>query len=418
MFSLQTLLSYSSDLGVVLPVVFIILTAAAIALGFFIGYKKGARKISWGGLVWLFAGGAFSICSVTVSGTSFAGLDGKFAPAFVQFVTIFAFALFLIALGLIAYALCNKYYRPNLRKVKEEDEEEEEVALFAEPAFEYSEDENAPQFSEYVAEEEENATAEEGLIATEEPETKKSRIIGGAILGATFGFAAFIVLSLFMLFVNATALQSSGLGVMFDCALGAKMLETAQACAMDIATIGVIVAFACMGWKIGFIKSLRVMIISVGFTAAAVLSFGLPFTRVGNNGFLLASFIDRVSVAFCKIGAARLADVASRFVAGGMMFLASSVVMAGVCVGLHFLVKKFKKPLPNRALDSVLACVCFAVVGVLVVGVLWSGIATLVYADIIGTGSVMSQKAALSNAFVEGLGVYAARFFRKFIGAF
>ena len=418
MFSMQTLLSYSSDLGVVLPITFIVLTVAAIALGFVLGYKKGVRKSPWAALVWLFAGSVFSICSVTVGGSSFSFLKGKFAPEFTQFVTIFAFALFLVTLGLIAYGLCNKFFRPELRKVKDDEDDKDEVELFDEPKFEYSDDEATPAFDSYEANEEELAKAEDGFAVEEEPETKKSKIFGGIIYGATFGFAMFVLLSLITLFINATALSATGLGVMFDCALGAKMLEVAQACALDIATIGVIVAFACLGWKIGFIKSLRVMIISVGFTAAAVLSFSLPFTRVGDNGFLIASFINRTEIAFGKIGASRFAEVFSRFVAGGCMFLALSVVMVGVCVALHFLVKKFKKPLPNRALDSVLACVCFAIVGVLAVGVFWSGIATLEYADIIGTGSVMSKHAALSNAFVDGLGVYLTRLWSKFIGAF
>ena len=124
MFSLQTLLSYSSDLGIVLPITFIVLTVAAIALGFWLGYKKGVRKSPWAGLVWLFAGGVFSICSVTVGGSSFSFLKGKFAPEFTQFVTIFSFALFLVALGLIAYGLCNKFFRPELRKVKDEDDKD------------------------------------------------------------------------------------------------------------------------------------------------------------------------------------------------------------------------------------------------------------------------------------------------------
>ena len=92
--------------------------------------------------------------------------------------------------------------------------------------------------------------------------------------------------------------------------------------------------------------------------------------------------------------------------------------MVVVCVLLHLLVKKYKKPLENRALDSVLACVCFAIVGVLAVGIIWGGIATFAYADIIGTGSVLSEKAVLSNALFEGLGEYLNRIWSKFIGAF
>ena len=412
MIPLQALLSYASDLGVVLPVTFILLTVAAIALGFVFGYKKGVRKIAWGGLVWLFAGGIFSVCAASFDGVSLGG--GKFA----RFVLMLGFALFLIGLALVAYGLCNKYYRPDLRKVKEEDEEDED-ALFGEVTFEFSEDITAPQFNDYVATKEETEAVENvGLKETEEPETKKSRIIGGVIFGATLGLVAFLICSLFMLFVNSTSLRATGLGVMFDCKLGAGMLEIARACAFDFLTIGIIVGFACLGWKIGFIKSLRVMIICVGFTAAFVLSFGLPFTRVGREGFLLSSFIKRLSVAFGKIGAARFAAVASRLLTGGIMFLLSGGVMAVVCVLLHKLVKKYKKPLENRALDSVLACVCFVIVGVLTVGVIWCGITTFEYADIVYIDGVCSEKSALSHAMVDGLGEYLNRLWSQFIGAF
>jgi hypothetical protein len=70
MFSMQTLLSYSSDLGMVLPITFIVLTVVAIALGFVLGYKKGVSKSPWAGLVWLFAGSVFSICSVATATVS------------------------------------------------------------------------------------------------------------------------------------------------------------------------------------------------------------------------------------------------------------------------------------------------------------------------------------------------------------
>lgn len=414
MIPLQAILSYPAQLGVVIPVVFIVLTVLATALGAVYGYKKGMRKVAWGGLVWLFAGSIFSLCATVIHSFSLFG-GGKLA----RMVTILGLAIFFIGLALVAYGICNVYYRPELRKEKEdEDEEEDEGALFKEATFEYSEDVTAPQFNDYVASEEELNGEEGGLIATEEVETKAGKIAGGFIFGATLGLVAFVVTSLIMLFINATSLRFTGLGVMFDGGLGAGMLEIARACTFDFLTIGVIVAFACLGWKIGFIKSLRVMLICVGFTAAAVLSFGLPFTRVGKNGFLLASLIRRISAAFGKIGAARLAEVASRLLVGGMLFLFSSAVMVGVCVLLHFLVKKYKKPLQNRALDSVLACVCFGVVGVLAVGVIWCGVATFVYADVIGTGSVLSEKAALSNAMLEGLGAYLDRFWRKFIGAF
>ncbi len=415
---LHSMLSYSSDLGAVLPVLFLVLTAAAIALGFVYGYKKGAVKVSWGGLVWLFAGGIFSVCAAALSGTSLFGLDGKFEADFVQFITIFSFALFLIGLGLVAYGLCNRYYRPELRKEEKTDDEDEEVELFGEPTFEFSEDITAPQFNDYVATKEETEDEAVGALKeTEAPITKKSRVVGGVIFGATLGLVAFLVYSCIILFINATSLNATGLGAMFDCALGATMLKAAQACALEFLTIGVIVGFACLGWKIGFIKSLRVMLITVGFTAVFVLSFGLPFTRFGREGFLLGSFVRRLDGAVDLVGP-RFSAILSRLMAGTILFLLSGGVMAVVCVLLHKLVKKYKKPLKNRTLDSVLACVAFAIVGVLTVGVIWCVIYTFQHFGVIGVGSVTSDKSLLSNAMLNGLGAYLGRFWDCFVRAF
>ena len=370
------------------PLILAGVLGALLLIAFCIGLKKGARRISWTGLVWLVAGVAFLLLHKYVSATLNTALASvaQFLPeASRQYAGTLALAVGAVVDTLVLYGVFTLIFRPREKRRKKKFDK-------------YDDDDFDDEYDD-----------EETMFRKDyDKPSIVGRLLGGLLCAVNVGMILAVTVGTALLLLNGTGLKTHWAGL-FGNATVQKAIGYANQYALDLLLIGILVAFACKGNKKGFLETLRGLLMNLGIIAVLIYAFYLPFgataTGVAPVGVKGAVFrlVYRCEVAVASIGesAVSVAPIASKIVAGlllAILFVAATLLINWL---LKLAIKGVHKVGVLQAVNGSIASVIYLVVGAAVCVAIWMLFAVLAYYEIFNIANFFTDGATLSNAFLK-----------------
>lgn len=391
----------TADLVAKIPLIALIGCGAILLLAFIIGCKKGFRRVSWGGLFWLIAGVGFVVVNrfLREKNPLFSVFERKFRAGSAEFLSSVTLALATATVTLLFYGGLSLLLRPKMKWVKSKEVEYDDYG------FEYEVDD----------EDEENADETQGKKLLKKGYGKPSvfsRIVGGFTCVLNTATVLGIVLATCLLLVGTTSLSYGLTGNIFRSKIASYGLKISTAYFLDFLAIGLMLAVAYGGYKIGFINSLRIIFVYLGGLALVGACFALPFTGYAQKWTFLRTVVGRSSNLFLKIST-RFGVTLGKLFTG---FLATAIVIA-LLVLLDFALRKLDGVLFRakftRILDGVLSAILWLIVGAVIVGVALSVAYTLEEGGICNASKLFNNKSALGNGFYSFADAYLQPWIEK-----
>ena len=333
--------------------------AVMLLIAFFIGFKKGFRKVSWGGCVWVVASGGFFLLEYSF------GAENPLKPLFATIIsnkaTVAFLASFVCAIGCIMVALalqgvCSLLFRPRIKFMEKKKNRRKRGLKFERAEM------DCDDYEDYHSRK----------IVVRKGMRKPSifaRFFGGLICAVNLATVLVSVLSMALFAVCVTRLNEGLFAPAFQDEYMSRVQEYAIRYTFDFLMIGLILKIARSGFEKGCIESLRLLVIGVGRLVAIGLAFYVPFSgralSVEEGGVrIFHSFVYRC------IGAAKImglpeayAPLVGKLLAGILLFVLVLIVFAI----LSFFFKKLTAAVDGisafRVADGVLACVIYLVIG-------------------------------------------------------
>jgi hypothetical protein len=384
-----------------LPLAVAIFCAVILLTAFCIGLKKGARRVSWSGFVWMFAAGAFIVLDKVafVEGNplsaAFAGIASllvstqKQAVVVAEFLGAFALAAICCLVALILYGVCSLLFRPTIKRVKKN----ADIYTIDEEGIEY--DEEYYDYDDYEEYESRTTIRRKGYGTP----SFGGRILGGVIcmVNAAMVLAVIVFVALFA--IDATSLKETAIGAIYQVPLVHTLVDYAGTYALDVAFIGIIISYACKGQQKGLIETVRAVISSLGGLAGAIFSFYLPFSPLAQDGFI-GEYVNRCIDAGNALFGSTLPDIAPII----------GQILAGLilCIFIFILLKIIDKLLKKlshavyangvlRVIDGSIACLIYFVVGVVEVTLIWAAWYVLSFYGIFQAELLFTADSSLSS---------------------
>lgn len=378
-----------------------IFCAIVLLIAFCVGLKKGARRVSWGGFVWMFAAGLFVLFDKVVFQLNnpladlFSGLGNELGSSSEQGVQIAAFfGSFVVAVAccivaLVLYGVCTLLFRPSIKRIKKD----ADIYTIDEEGIEY--DEEYYDYDDYEEYESRTTVRRKGYGTP----SITGRLLGGLIcvVNAAMVLAVIIFVALFA--IDATSLKETALGVIYQVPLVVTLVEIAGTYALDIAFIGIIIGYACKGQSRGFIETLRMLISSFGGLAGTVFAFYMPFSPLGQSGFL-GEYVTRCIGAANSLFGASIPDIApiiGQVLAGLILCIFLMIILKIIDVLLKKVAAWVYGNGVMRIVDGSIACAIYFIVGIVVVALIWAVWFVLSYYGIFRAEALFSASSSLSS---------------------
>lgn len=384
--------------------------AVVLLIAFFIGLKKGGRKVSWSGVVWIVAGGGYLLAERYLAPKL--PLSSLFSRWFtdgrvVAFACSFALAVGCILAALLLYGIFSLLFRPKAKWR----ERREDIFTKDEYGIEY--DDDRKDFDDYEAYRSRKVLVRKGHGTP----TAAGRICGGVICVLNMATVLLTILAVAVFILGATRLKTGVLATMFTVPAVIKLESLATRYALDLALIGIIVCIACAGRRKGFIRTLRSLLLGVGMPALIAASFYLPFSRfaTADGVKVLYGLVSRCTGAFETLGASvKVAAIIAKVLSG--------LILAGLSAGALWLVGFLLGRLADfvdgvgalRAIDGALSCVIYMAIGALVCAVVWAIVYVLGYYGIFTSSEAFTSQTCLSKGLLETLDVYLRPYLERF----
>ncbi len=388
------------------PIILAIVLIALLLLAFCIGLKKGARRVSWTGTVWLAAGVIFLLLHKYLAAKLNESLSTVFTflPATVRpYSGTLVLALGAVIGTLILYGVFTLLFRP---KIKWKKKDSDRYTLDAD-GVEY--DEDYYDYDDYEDYEDRKEMIRKGYGTP----SFGGRLLGGLLCAVNIGMILAVAVGIALLLLNGTGLKTYWSGF-FSNATVQKAIGYADKYALDLLLIGILVAFACKGKKNGFVETLRTLLMNLGMIAVVVAAFYLPFAMTASGvapagaGGTVFGLVQRCEIAIVSMGGtvASVAPIVSKIVAGLLLAILFVAAMLLVNWLLKLAVKGISKVGLLRTVDGSIACVIYLVVGAAVCAVIWVLFAVLAYYGIFNIANYFTDAATLSNAFLKACQAY------------
>lgn len=372
---LYTLLT-ASDWTEYVPIVGAVVCGVIVLIAFCVGLKKGARRVSWGGLVWAVAACAFFLVHAFVLVQNdplkavmtpvaemllaTAGASTAAAAKVGAFLSAFTWALGCAAVALILCGVCTLLFRPKTKLVKmHSDEIDEEGAEY---------DDEYEEYDDYEQFESRKAVRRSGYGTP----SLLGRLLGGLICAVNTAMVLAVVIAATVFLIDCTSLKGVFAGLYNQQLMNDLVWLTANY-ALDLAMIGIVIAFVFKGQKEGFVHSIASLIGSFGMLIAVGVAFYLPFSGLPIP--FLTEFVDRcvsLSVTAFSGTLADFAPIIGQIMAGAIFCL----VFVLLILLIKWLFKKLEETVEDiavlRIIDGVLAAVLFAVIGIVVIALIWA----------------------------------------------
>lgn len=375
----------------------VMVCAVFLLIAFFIGFKKGGRRVSWSGCIWLITGVVYFLLHRWLGKTIESWLQPVVSnftaeESVAAFAASFALAIVCILLALLLYGLFSLAFRPKTKW-----KEREGVYKKDKNGVEY--DDECEDYDDY-----EKYRSRKVLVRTGYAKPSIfGRFVGGFICMLNTAAILIVVLSVALLAIDATPLKDGVLSFLYDSPAFTTALQYASDFTLDWLFIGIIFAIACKGNKNGLLETFRMLFVVFGTLAVLALSFWLPFSPFANaveegGDYFLNAFVTRCTTMLETFGLAEnICLIAGRVVAGILLAVTFLLLLALV----NWILKKGVELVERvgflRALDGALSSMIYLVVGVAVValiGAVWCVFAHygLFYAtELFGEGSSLSS---------------------------
>lgn len=409
MYSLNALLSASAWLAKHTPLIFGIIGAIILVAAFFIGCMKGVRKVTWGGIVWAFAGVCFLVFSWLLQDSIFIRLlEIKFTPQVASLILNLILLALCAIIALIVHGILAARFHAKRTRGDE--------ARFAPNSYEYDKQGNVL-FKEYDPSQDEEAEETEAPAKAKkkaDPPHVVSRLFGGLICMLNTAMVLATLASVFLLAVYATDMVNWNIGSYLSTNAGQKLTDVALKYAFDFITIGVMIGFAIIGWRKGFLRSLRLFVIVGGALAAIVFGFGLPFSRMADEWHFLSVFVARCE-SIATPFTTRLDEVGGRMFAGLVLSVLNLGIVFVLAILANKLVKKVEGNVINYSFDGIMGSILMLVLGAMIILTLWAIAYGFDFFGVLHVRDVLSEKATLSNSLYESMEIYMEPLIQKFL---
>lgn len=379
----------STSLLAYLPLIVVAISAVVLLIAFLVGCKKGARKVSWSGFVWLFAAVLFVVLDKTLfaENNPIAAMFSNLGDAVGAFIGSFVLAIVACVVALVLYGVCTLAFRPRVKRIKKK----ADIYSIDDEGVEY--DEEYYDYDDY----EEYASRKMVRFKGYGTPSIFSRLFGGILCAVNVLMVLAVIVCAALLVINATQL-SDGLGEAMSAPLVQKAVEFSRTYAMDVAIVGILIGYACKGRRKGFMETLRSFFCADGGTICAILAFVLPFMAMP-EGSALAIYVSRCEDAANQLFGLILGQftpIIGKLLAGLILWLVSIVLLKL----LDALLKKISEIVYARGflnvVDGLLACAIYFIIGIVVVALLWAVWYVLSYFRIFTADKLFATDASLS----------------------
>lgn len=362
--------SESTGGNILIPVA-IIAAVALVVIAFFVGFKKGIRRIGWKGFTWVLSGGLFLVLKKVLA---------KDGDAIMTIVT----AVICAVVGMILYNVCSWVFRPKMKWSRLKNFERRNKADDLEYEADYSEYDSMVA-RDYVAI---NQGMKPGFL---------ERVLGG--VGCIFNLFVVIV---------AIALAALTFINMSNIDLGLADMNKYFGMGTDFVIIGFMIVLGCVGFERGFFCGLRWIfttfgsLIALGGAAAVVFLFGDKVEVLGNIIEKVAGFFDGTPLA-------SMGDILSKVIVSAVLFIPMLIVIALLNYILGALARGIRGTQPTRLVDGLIGTIILIVIAVVL---------TLV---IVGVCYVLQDKGIFfvnTESYLEGftsLGKSVLQVFKDFL---
>ena len=329
MISLHTLLAGITDL--LIPVA-IIAAVAMVVIAFFVGFKKGIRRMGWKGLTWFFTGALFLILQAAIA------KDDDIMTVVMGIVSVIV--------GLIVYNAATAYFRPRMKWKRLKNFELRNKAHDLEYEADYSEYDSFLT-KDYVAI---NHGIKPGFI---------ERVLGGftAIINLFVGIIAIAL-------AGATLIGLSDISKTIPAFVD---FQSYIGIGTDFVTIGFMTVLGCIGFDRGFFCGIRWVFVTFGSLIALGVAMGAAFL-FGDKILDMVGF--DLAGMFSAFGG--LASILASVVLGGILFIPVIIVIALVNYFLGMAARGIRSTRPTRLVDGLIGCVIMIVFAVALIAIVGS----------------------------------------------
>lgn len=384
MTSMNTLLSGAMDKVLIfLPYVIAGVVALALVIAFCIGVAKGFRRVSWSGLVWLAAFIGFVLLE-------------KYGVAARLFAPLGAFATLACAVGclliaLVLYAVFALLLRPKRVKVARAGDR----VLLDKNGFEFEAE--SVEYDDY-----DDYEFDDRFYKKYKKPTVFGRLLGGLFCLVNTAAVAATVIAVALMVVHGTKIGAATPALyemkVFGFAFVPALLPFVVDYALDFLFMGIALGIALKGRRQGFFESLRVLLMKVGALAAVVLCFYLPFSAYVAEGNILGKALYKCTQFVEYFGLnGMLAPIVAKLVTGVLF----SIFVIAAFILLNWLFKKLVRAVDGvgvlRTVDSVLACLVYFAIGLVVAALVVALAYVLNHYGIFSTVAVTSGKSLISQ---------------------
>lgn len=326
--------SESTGGNILIPVA-IIAAVALIVIAFFVGFKKGIRRVGWKGLTWILSGGLFLV------------LKGVIAPDGDQIMTIVT-AVACAVIGMVLYNVCSWIFRPKMKYRRLKNFKQRNKADDLEYEADYSEYDSMVA-RDYVAI---SQGMKPGFL---------ERVFGG--VASIFNLFAVII------GIALAALTFVGMTDLVDL----SSLNEYLAIGTDFALIGFMIVLGCVGFERGFFGGIRWIFVTFASLLALALGMGVAFIFGAEEGGIEAvvNIVKMINEYFAPLG--DMSYMLSQVVVGAVLFIPMLIVVALLNYILGLLVRGIRGTKPTRLVDGLIGTIVLiliaVVLSVLIIGV-------------------------------------------------
>ncbi len=421
MTQLFSILTTEADTGSgfvqILPIILLAVCGVILVLSFIVGCKKGAKRVSWAGFVWLCAAVAFCLLQGLLVSPIARGMEQtieelttglvgssqyhvQLASGLSAFLPAFLIALTVILVVMLIYGLLSMHFRPRIKMIPKN----ADVYVLDEDGVEYDEDfEDYDDYEMYTS-------RKMPLRLNYETPGFGTRLIGGilSLVNAVMILGTVLALGLFLIY--CTSLKDGALAELFAWEIGSfKPLEAyvqfASRYALDIFFIGILIAFMCKGRRTGFIEALRGFMKFVGL-ALGIYCLIAPFTAAADGASaLLYGLTSRCIIAGRSIfGETWYAPLIAKLFAGLLLLIFDIAVF----VFLNWVLTKGAewavKHRFTRLMDGAFASIIYLFIGILVCLLVWAFWYLLARYGIFNVQELFTAEAPISGGLFNTMG--------------
>ncbi len=355
----------------------LIAVIAVLAFAFLLGLSKGFRRVGKGGFYWVIAAGAFIFLYKLVGENN--PLEGMLVGNLASlsgFVWAFLLVVACIVVTLILFGACAALFQPNVQRNGKKRENADGLEV----------------------DEEDLEDDKQNVLADNEIYYYRPGFFG-RLFGGIFCVLNLLILVGGLALIALTLVQGTGLSAklsaIYEIELLKKVLDLTSKYALDFATIGIIFAVACKGFRVGLIGTTFLLVRQLGILVAVVLGIVAPFVAPLSQIGFVQTVANKCAGLVTSLGS--LSAIVGKVMAGGIFALALGLLVWLLSVGLRALLRNVEETVFIRVLDGVLATGLYFVLGLALCVLFWGLLYLLDYLGLFNADVLFNESVSFSK---------------------